>query len=81
MAERKAGRSSSKKQRLFNVYRVLRCAMMHEDIKELLGRNPRFCERTMDDTDFHIQEAICEMAEAMIALDPPDLSQAEPLRG
>lgn len=77
---RTLGRPSRKKQRIFNVYKVLRCAMMHEDVEELLNRNPGFHERTMDDTDVNIQEAIYDMVEAMLALQPPDLSQAEPLR-
>ncbi|MDO9356501.1 MAG: hypothetical protein Q7T55_22580 [Solirubrobacteraceae bacterium] len=62
------------------VYSVLRCALLYEDVKELLERYPGFRDRTMDDTDVDIQTAIDAMAEAMIALQPPDLSQAEPMR-
>ncbi len=80
MAEKTVGRPSTKKQRIFNVYCILRCAMIREDVEELLERKQRFCERTMDDTDVNIQEAIYDMAEAMLVLKPPDLSQAEPLR-
>lgn len=75
-----AGRPSKKRQKIFNVYRILRCAIMHEDVKELLRRNPGFRERTMEDTDVEIQEAIDAMAEAMITVQPPDISLAEPLR-
>ena len=54
--------------------------MLYEDVIELLKRYPVFRDRTMDDTDVDIQIAIDAMAEAMIALQPPDLSHAEPLR-
>lgn len=80
MAGKTAGRPSKKKQKIFDVYSVLRCALMYDDVEELLKRYPGFRERTMEDTDIAIQEAIDAMAEAMIALQPPDLSQAEPLR-
>lgn len=73
------GRPSTKKQKIYNVYRILRCAMVHEDVQELLDKNPGFCERTIDDTDTHLLEAVYEMAEAMLVLKPPDISQAEPL--
>jgi hypothetical protein len=80
MSGKTAGRTSKKRQKIFDVYSVMRCALIHEDIKELLERYPGFRDRTMDDTDVEIQEAIYAMAEAMIASQPPDLSQAEPLR-
>lgn len=80
MAEGTIGRPSKKRQRIYNIYRLLRCAMTSDDIKELLNRNPVFCERTLDDTDVNIVQAIYDMTEAMIALYPPDLSRAEPLR-
>ena len=79
MAGKTAGRPSKKRQKIFDVYRVLRCALIHEDVKELLKRDPGFRDRTMDDTDVDIQTAIDAMAEAMIAVQPPDLLQAEPL--
>jgi len=81
MAGKTAGRPSKKRQKIFDVYAVLRCALIHDDVIELLERYPGFRDRTMDDTDVDIQEAIDAMAEAMIASQPPDLSQAEPLRG
>lgn len=79
MAGKTVGRSSKKKHKIFCVYMVLRCAIMHDDVKELLKRYPDFKERTMDDTDMDIQEAIHAMAEAMMAIQPPDISMAEPL--
>lgn len=81
MPGKTAGRPSKKRQKIFDVYAVLRCALVHEDVIELLERYPRFRDRTMDDTDVEIQVAIYAMAEAMIASQPPDLAQAEPLRG
>lgn len=80
MAGKTAGRSSKKRQKIFDVYSVWRCALLYEDVIELLKRYPVFRDRTMDDTDVDIQIAIDAMAEAMIALQPPDLSHAEPLR-
>ena len=80
MAGKTAGRPSKKRQKIFDIYSVLRCALMHEDVRELLERYPGFHDRTMDDTDVDIQTAIDAMAEAMIASQPPDLAQAEPLR-
>lgn len=80
MAGRTAGRPSNKKQKIFDVYAVLRCSMMHDDVKELLRKYPGFHDRTMNDTDTEIQNAIYVMVEAMIAVQPPDLSDAEPLR-
>jgi len=81
MPGKSAGRPSKKKQKIFDVYAVLRCALIHEDVIELLERYPGFRDRTMDDTDVEIYEAIDAMAEAMIASQPPDLSQAESLGG
>lgn len=80
MPGKSAGRPSKKRQKIFDLYAVLRCALIHDDITELLERYPGFQDRTMDDTDVDIQTAIDAMAEAMIASQPPDLSQAEPLR-
>jgi len=80
MPGKTAGRPSKKKQKIFDLYAVLRCALIHEDVIELLERYPGFRDRTMSDTDVEIQTAIDAMAEAMIASQPPDLSQAEPLR-
>lgn len=80
MAGKTAGRPSKKKQKIFDLYGVLRCALIPDDVDELLERYPGFRDRTMSDTDVEIQEAIDAMAEAMIASQPPDLSQAEPLR-
>ena len=80
MAGKTAGRPSKKRQKIFNVYSVLRCVLIRDDVIDLLERYPGFRDRTMDDTDVEIQEAIDAMAEAMIASQPPDLSQAEPLR-
>lgn len=81
MAGKTAGRPSKKRQKIFDIYRVLRCTLIPDDVDELLERYPGFHDRTMDDTDVEIQEAIDAMAEAMIASQPPDLSQAESLRG
>lgn len=80
MPGKTAGRPSKKKQKIFDLYGVLRCALIPDDVDELLERYPGFRDRTMSDTDVEIQEAIDAMAEAMIASQPPDLSQAEPLR-
>ena len=80
MDKKTLGRPSRKRQRLFNVYKLLRCAMIREDVEEMLKRNPRFRDRTLEDTDVNIQEAIYDMVEAMLVLDPPDISRAEPLR-
>ncbi len=80
MEGKTAGRPSKKRQKIFDLYSILRCALIQDDITELLERYPGFRDRTMDDTDVEIQEAIDAMAEAMIASQPPDLSQAEPMR-
>ena len=80
MAGKTAGRPSKKRQKIFDIYRVLRCTLIPDDVDKLLERYPGFHDRTMDDTDVEIQEAIDAMAEAMIASQPPDLSQAESLR-
>ena len=80
MAGKTVGRPSKKRQKIFDVYTVLRCTLIPDDVDELLERYPGFHDRTMNDTDVEIQEAIDAMAEAMIASQPPDLSQAESLR-
>lgn len=74
-------RPSFKRQRLFNTYAILRCAMVEDDIEELLKQNPGFLDRTMDDTDKNIQAAIDDMTAAMVAVQPPDLENADPLKG
>lgn len=74
------GRPSQKRQRIFDVYRLLRCAMTSDDIQELLNRHPGFSDMTMGDTDVNILESIFHMTEAMAAISPIDLLKAEPLR-
>lgn len=74
-------RPSYKRQRLFNTYALLRCAMDSDDIAELLRRNPKFQDRTMEDTDYSIQAAIDDITATMVTVQPPDLTNATPLRG
>lgn len=74
-------RQSQKKHKLFDLYALLRCTMTPEDVTELLRRYPGFSDRTVHDFDRDIQTAIEAMTEAMLAVQPADLANAEPLRG
>ena len=56
---------SKKTDKLFLVYKVLRCTMDDEDVKGLLSLYPDFKELTDTSIDCDIIEACCHIAEAM----------------
>ena len=59
------GRKSNKKDKLFLIYRVLRCTMDDDDVSRLLSLYPNFKELTDTSIDDDIIEACCQIAEAM----------------
>lgn len=74
------GRPSKKRDALFNLYSLLRCAMDDDDIAVLQGQHSDFRDMTSHNKDTEIQKAINWMSDAMRAVQAPDITRSEPLR-
>ena len=81
MPEKRKGRPSQKRGRLFKTYALLRCMMINIDVEELQRKYHEFRDMTPNDTDKDLQESIDAIVDAMTTTQPPNFSQAEPLRG
>ncbi|MDP2815959.1 MAG: hypothetical protein Q8O19_04705 [Rectinemataceae bacterium] len=75
------GRPSQKRDALFRLYSLLRCAMYDDDLAELQRQHREFRDMTAENKDTDIQKAIDQMVEAMCKVQVPDITKAMSLRG
>ena len=71
------GRHSIKKEKLFVVYKVLRCAMTPDDIIVLKDMFPEFKDVTETTNDDEILQSIFKISQAMIVSQPCNIEDAE----
>lgn len=68
------GRKSNKKDKLYIVYKVLRCTMDDEDVTMLKKMYPEFKELNNSSRDTDLIEACCQIADVMDTEFPSDMN-------